>query len=157
MSGQPRRSWPSWVPESIRDVRERRKLQAEIDSIDAKFFDRYDAAEDDQEQHYVDQEWDATREPHETGLGLLDTKKLCRQAEKWGIDIPSDYWITARTEVAGIDFERYIGYAGRTKLRREIRKARREEIRWWIQTVVMPLIALVSVATALTSLFYRAR
>ena len=38
------------------------------------------------------------------------------------------------------------------KLRREIRDARREGIRWWIQVVVMPLIALASSITALVSL-----
>jgi hypothetical protein len=140
------------MPEWIRDLGERRRHRAEIDTINAKFVDRYDAAEDDEEQHFVNQEWEVTLDPHETALGLLDTKKLLRQAQRWGIDIPDDYWTFGR-----IEDERYIGYSGRTKLRREISKARREAIRWWIQTVVMPLIALVSVATAWMSLFFRAK
>ena len=49
----------------------------------------------------------------------------------------------------------YIPDAQRKKLRREIQDAKRESIQWWIQVVVMPLIALVGSATALIALFYR--
>jgi hypothetical protein len=46
----------------------------------------------------------------------------------------------------------YLQPPEQSKLQRQIRLARRESIRWWIQTLIMPLIALIGVAVGLLSL-----
>lgn len=150
MSGQSKRSWRSWAPERLRHWIDRRKLEAEIDEINARFRPRITAAKTENEERLIDQEWDFLVAEHYEELGYLDTKRLAKGAAKWGVEIPADYWTTGH-----YSYQRYLTSGAQTKLRRATRAARREEIRWWIQVAVMPLIALISVAVALVSLFWR--
>ncbi len=83
-----------------------------------------------------------------TKLAQFESARLRRLAQRWNVDTPS-------SEMDDQTGHWYIQYAERRKLRCDIQLARRESIRWWIQVVVMPLIALVTSAIALISLFFR--
>lgn len=124
-----------------------RALRKSISDLRDEFGSRVNAAKGDEEQNLL-AEWSFEAAWPETELAEIETGKLSSQAYRWNIDVP-----------ASIEDHRtgysYIPDAERRKLKRAIRDARRESIRWWVQVLVVPLIALVSSVTALVSLFYR--
>ena len=77
-------------------------------------------------------------------LAQLESVQLRSLARRWYVDCPSQ----ERDYQTGTF---YIPDSLRMKLRRDIRDARRESIRWWVQVFVMPLIGLLGVITALIS------
>ena len=100
------------------------------------------------EEQAILTEWEFELRWPRNELAQLESARLRRLAYRWNVDSPS----SVQDDQTG---HWYIPDEPRKKLRREIRDARRESIRWWIQVVVMPLIALLSSATALISLFFR--
>ena len=147
MSGQSNKSWCSWLPDWLRTRLLTRKLQRNIRELDNHFRPLVADAEVDRKREILD-EWSFEAQWPKSELAELESAKLRRLAHRWNVDRPS-------SELDHQTGRRYIPDAQRAKLRRETRDARRESVRWWIQVVVMPLIALVSSATALIALFYR--
>ena len=131
---------PDWLTTWLR----RRELRRTVREIDNWFKPLADSATGDDQQAIL-VEWAFNLEWPNSKLAELETRRLGRLARRWNVDSPSpehDYdngcW--------------YIPDEPRKKLRRDIREARREIIRWWIQVVVVPLMILVSAATAVISL-----
>lgn len=108
------------------------------------------AAKTDQDEHNIDQEWNHQLEDDITDLGLLETEHIERIATRWNVEIPSDAWIENLYDTAS-----YIGPPAQRKLWREIQTTKREWIRFTVQAVVMPLIAVLSLAVALFALWTR--
>ena len=146
------RSWQQYAPERLRDFMDRKRLQAEIEKIDAKFQPLLDAAPNDAEEHHIQQAWNCETDELQEELARLLGRRIEIQARRLGVDIPEECWTESKFERY-----RYIGYRGQAKLRRAIRDARREAVRWWVQVIVMPLIALFSSFVALVSLLWRVK
>ena len=125
-----------------------RALRKSISDLRDDFGPKVDAARGHEEQHLL-AEWSFEAAWPESELAQIETARLSRQAYRWNIDVPA----STQDHQTG---HWYIEDAERRKLKRAIRDARREGIRWWVQVLVMPLIALISSITALVSLFYRA-
>jgi hypothetical protein len=141
--------WRSWAPERLRDFLDRRQLEAEIEKIDAKFQPLLDAADASQEPH-VHQAWNYETDELQEELARLSGKRLEKQARRWNVDIPEECWTESR-----FSGYRFIGFGGRAKLGRAIRDARRESVRWWVQVLIMPLIALLSLMITFVTLVSR--
>ena len=73
-----------------------------------------------------------------------------RIATRWNVEVPSDGWVENLYETAS-----YISPPAQRKLWREIQSSKREWIRFTVQAVVMPLIAVLSLAVALIALLTR--
>ena len=142
MSGRSRRSW---LPQWLRDRREERQLEKSIEQIGLKFRSRMAAAKTEQQEHDVDQEWTYEVEEYLDRLGVLRTKPLVKQATKWEVEIPQTAWSDDRYENS-----RYISPPEQVKLRRRIRDARRDAVRWWIQVLMPPLSLIVALVALLT-------
>src|SRR5712691_1944683 len=78
-------------------------------------------------------------------LGVLRTKPLVTHARKWEVEIPPEAWVHDRSENY-----RYISPREQVKLRRRIRDARREAVRWWVQVLTPPLSLIVALLALLT-------
>jgi hypothetical protein len=150
MAEQSKAWWRPFAPERLLDRMERRRIEREIDAINAKFQPMLDAAKDAGEESHIVQAWHYETEEWDEELGRLLSKRVEKQARWWGVDIPEDHWTESRYEGY-----RYIGYGAQTKLRRAIRDARRDSARFWVQVLVMPLIALLSLTIALIALLFR--
>lgn len=108
------------------------------------------AAKTDSDEHLIDQEWTHRLEDDSTDLGLLETELLKRLAARWRVDIPPEAWVQNLYQTA-----RYISPPAQRKLCRELEIAKREWIRFTVQAVVMPLIAVLSLVVALIALWTR--
>ena len=149
MSGPSKKSWLSWRPDWLRTWWRVRALRRNLNELRDDYGPKVDAANGDAEQALL-AEWSFEAAWPESELAQIESAKLHRQAYRWNIEAPASSQDTQTGHW-------YIAHAARTALKREIRDARRESIRWWVQVVVMPLIALVSSVTALISVFYRLR
>ena len=145
MSGRVKSWLRSRLPDWLTTWSRGRELRRAVREIDDRFKPLADRARGEEQQAIL-AEWAFNLEWPNSKLAELETRRLRRLALRWHVDSPSpehDYdhgcW--------------YIPDEPRKRLRRDIREARREIIRWWIQVVVVPLMILVSAATALISLF----
>ena len=116
--------------------------------------DRYFAplvakASGDEEQAVL-AKWSFEVQEPKSKLGQLETARLRRLADRFLLDCPS----SEQNRDTGLF---YIPDLLRRKLKREIRDARRERVRWWVQAVVMPLIGLLGVTAALLSVYLTLR
>ena len=144
MSFQSKRTWRSWLPSWLAASFRARDIRRAAQDLDRHYRPLADKARG-QEQHDIVAEWHFESQWPISELGELETERLRRLAHRWNVDCPppEENRDTGRV---------YIPDDLRRNLRRDIRDARRESIRWWIQVVVMPLIALLGVTTALLSL-----
>jgi hypothetical protein len=147
MSGQSTKSL-DFLPEWLKTRRRVRQIRKQIRDIEASYREQLKAAGADPNDDAHMSELYSELEWPDSELAQIESVRLRRLAERWNIEAPN-YTEDSRTG------HWTIPYKDRRKLKREIRDARREAIRWWIQVAVMPLIALVSSITALTALFYR--
>ena len=146
MSGQAKKSRRSWLPDWLWTQLRIRKLQRDVRKLDNHYRPLASDAKGDDKQAILS-EWEFEELWLRSELAQHESDKLRKLAHRWNVDTPS-------SESDPRTGRRYIPNALRAKLRREIRDVRRESVGWWIQVVVMPLIALVSSVTALVSLFY---
>jgi hypothetical protein len=147
MFGRLKKSWRSWIPESWRDWLERRRLKKVISQIGERFRPRLAAARSEDEERAIDAEWSSETEEFDLYLGQLETKRLVKLANKWEIDIPRDSWTSDRYNTVA-----YIYHAPQLALRRRIRDARREAMKWWINLLTPVISALTGLAGALIGL-----
>ena len=148
MSGQSKRSWPSWLPDWLTRRLHVRKLRRDVREVDSHYRPLAAAETMWDKKQAIEAEWSFEAAWPANELAVLESARLRRLADRWDIDTPS----SKPDRQTG---HRYIPDEQRRKMRREIRDARRESTRWWIQVVVVPLIALVSSVTALIALLYR--
>lgn len=137
-----------WLPERLQDWQERRSLERQIEEINRRFQPRMAAAKTDQEEHHIDQEWVEAIEQYQVSMGVLKTKRLIKLANRWEVEIPSGAWTNDRYENV-----RYIAPPHQIKLRRSIRDARREAVKWWVQLLTPIISVLTGLAGALIGLF----
>jgi hypothetical protein len=135
------------MPQRVQDAAEKRRLKNNIAVLNQKFEQRMAEARTDQAEHDIDQEWTHAVENDHASLGILETRHILRLVTRWDVDIPADAWVSN-------DYEnmRYLSQAAQAKLRREIKAAKRETIRWWIQVTVLPITGLVGATIGLISL-----
>ena len=145
MAGQSKRSWRSWLPDWLKNWLHVRELHRAVRALDDHYRPLHDKVNVGDEKQAILAEWAFEAQWPESALAHVESARLRRLARRWLVDLPS-YELDDQTG------RWYIADEPRQKLRREIRKARREGIRWWIQTVVMPLIGLVGATTALIAL-----
>ena len=124
-----------------------RKLRLEIRELD-NHFEPLATKATGREQEAIMGEWSHEAQWPRSELAQIESARLRRLAHCWNLEVPPN----EQDDQTG---RRYITDGPRRKLRREIRDARRESIRWWIQVVVLPLIALLSSIVAVISLFFR--
>lgn len=136
-----------WLPQRVRDWREERQLEKCIEEINARFRPRMAATRTEKQEHDVDQEWTNEIEDYQDSLGALKTKRLLKLANKWEVEIPADAWVSNRYENT-----RYIYAGAQVKLRRSIRDARRESVKWWVLLLTPIVSALTGLAGALIGL-----
>ena len=132
---------PKWFTMWLRA----RKLRCEIRELDKRYRPLVEEAEAEQERDEKERilsEWQFELRWPESRLAVLDSRRLTRRALRWNIDSPA----VEQDDQTG---DWYIPDTRRRKLRREIITARRETVHWWIQVLVMPLLALVGSTTAL--------
>lgn len=137
----------SWVPNRVTTWRRVRRLRRQLRDLEEHYQPLLEDASGDNEQRLLS-EWDYESQWAESELARYESANLRKLADRWSVEAPA-------SEQDMRTGEWYIPHAGRLKLRREIRDAKRESIRWWIQVVVTPLIALVSSIVALISLLAR--
>ena len=146
MSDQSKRSWRFRLPGWLTTRLYIRKLRREIRELDSHFETLLDGAKSEADEHGISNQWHSMSRWPESELARFESAKLQRLAKRWNIDSPS------YKHDAEID-RWYIPAEPREKLWREIRAARRENIRWWIKVVAIPLI--ITLVTALIALFSR--
>ena len=146
MSGQSKKPRRWWLPNWLRTQLHLQKLRRDIRELDKHFRPLAADAKGDHEQDILSK-WSFEEEWPKSELAEHESAKLCKLARRWNVDTPS-------SESDPRTGRWYIPDAQRVQMRREIRDVRRESVKWWIQVVVMPLIALVSSVTALISMFY---
>lgn len=149
MSDRLERSWRSWLPTCPPAWLRARGIRREIRDLDRYYGSLVAKARGDEEQALL-AEWSFEVQEPQSRLGQLETDPLRRLAERFLLDCPS----SEQNRDTGLF---YIPDALRRKLKREIRDARRERVRWWVQAVVMPLIGLLGVAAALLSVYLTLR
>ena len=143
----------SMVPEWLTTWRRARKLARDIRELGNEYRPLVEKAErekDWDEKQRVLSEWSFESRWPESELGVLESRRLRRLAERWNVDSPT----LEQDDQTG---EWYVPDALRRKMRREIIAARRESIRWWVQVLVMPLMAVLSTTTALIALILALR
>ena len=147
MSGQSKKSHRSWLPGWLTTPLLVRKLRREVHELDSRY-GRWASETKVEERQDILAEWSFKVQWPKSELAQLESARLRRLARRWNVDSPS-------SEHDCQTGRWYIPDAPRGKLRREIRDAKRQSIKWWIQVVVVPMIALVSSATALIALLLR--
>ena len=144
MSGPSKKSWRFWTPRRFRTWLRKRGLRRNLDYLRREYEPKFDAATGYDKQALL-AEWSFEASWSESELAAIESERLQGQAARWNIPCPA----LVQHHNTGVW---HIEDSARMQLKREIRDARREGIRWWIQVVVVPLIALVSSITALVSL-----
>ena len=148
---------PNWLttmlPEWLTTWRRARKLARDIRDLENEYRPLVEKAErekDWKEKQRVLSEWSFESRWPESELGVVESRRLRRLAERWNVDSPA----LEQDDQTG---DWYVPDALRRKMRREIIAARRESIRWWVQVLVMPLMAVLSTTTALIALLLALR
>ena len=144
MSDPSKKSWRFSTPRRFRTWLRKRGLRRYLDHLRREYDPQCDAATGDVEQALL-VEWSFEASWPESELAVIESDRLRVQAARWNVPCPT----SVQHHETGVW---HIEDSARMKLRREIRDARREGIRWWIQVVVMPLIALACSITALVTL-----
>ena len=132
---------PNWFTMWLRA----RKLRCEIREFEKHYRPLVENAEAERERDEKERilsEWQFESRWPESTLAVLESRRLTRRALRWNIDSPA-------FEQDNQTGDWYIPDTRRRTLRREIIAARRETVHWWIQVLVMPLLALVGSTTAL--------
>ena len=141
MSGQSKKSRRWWLPNWLRAQLHLQKLRREIRELDKHYGPLAADAKGDHEQDILSQ-WSFEEQWPKSELAEHESAKLRKLAHRWNVDTPS-------SESDPRTGRWYIPDAQRVQMRREIRDARRESVKWWIQVIVIPLIALISALTTL--------
>jgi hypothetical protein len=154
MADQSKKSWRSWRPEWLTEWQRRHRLRQEIRSLAEHFLPLADAARGIDEQR-IAAEWQSESQWPEHGLAELEMRRLRKLAMRWKVDMPpisdpaSYVWSDPQTGHSYLQPEAHV------KLRRAIRDAKRETIRFSVQVIVMPLIGLIGAAIGLVSVLRR--
>lgn len=140
-------SLPSWSPHWLRTWFRLQQLRRDLRNLD-DHFGPWAAGAEGQRKQVILAEWLLEAKWPETEIAKLESDKLRRQARFWNVVVPS-------LDLDPDTGHRFIPEGRRAQLRGEISHKRRESTLWWIQFVVIPLIALVTSLTVLVLLFYR--
>jgi hypothetical protein len=134
--------WPDWLTTWLRIFVLRRHLRHL-----EEYFGRLAAAasKGDREQAVL-AEWAVAARWPAKELSQLESHQLHRKARFWNLPVP-------RYEFDHETGKRYIPVEQRSQLKRKIRDARREGVRWWIRVLVIPVVSLVAAVAALMSMF----
>jgi hypothetical protein len=81
-------------------------------------------------------------------LHAIETNALQRMAHKWDVEVPpqSDERVWSRDFMG----EYYLNDAAAIRIRREVRRVRREAVKWWVDLLVPLLSLLVALAAVLS-------
>ena len=145
-SSQSKKSWHSWLPDRLTTRLRERELRREVRELNSHYEPLASAAEAEREwqkEQEILGEWAFEAQWANSELAQLESKRLRRLADRWNVVPPS----SKQDRATGLW---YIPDAPRTKLRREVKAARRASIQWWIQVVG---ISLTAIATTFSALF----
>ena len=140
---------PKWFTTWCRVRKLRRKIY-EFANEYRPLVEKAERERDENEKQRVLSEWSFESRWPESELGVLETRRLRRRADRWNVDSPA----LEQDDQTG---DWYVPDTLRRKMRREIIATRRESIRWWVQVLVMPLMAVLSTTTALIAVILALR
>jgi hypothetical protein len=143
MSGQSKKSWRSWVPEWARDWQRRTRLKRRRNALADHYSQQLDAATHSFDKQKIVHDWSSEAQGAENELAELESYRIRRRADRWGVEVPDDVLVEA--EDGGF----YVGANYQPRIKRQIREARRESIKFWIGLFVQVMAALTGIAGAI--------
>ena len=128
-----------WFKRKRRNLKEgqKKRLEAKIQEIEKEYEPKFKAAKDQDDYEFVRQELNYRTYPIEREIDSLDYIDILRQAQKYSVEIPKEWFLDA-------DYPRTLTLDGERKLQKLIRQRRREEFEWWTTKVIIPIIGAIT-------------
>jgi hypothetical protein len=146
---RPRPTTKPWLPERVEEWRTKRWLKGVLREIEARYRPRMKAAKGEHEEEGIHLEWSEEDHEFSSELEFLESRRVLRRAYKWEIDVPTGDGMWTSDQY---DNTRYLTFHAQRKLRRAIRDARRESVKWWMQLILPILSLLVALVGAMIGL-----
>ncbi len=118
-------------------------MRHQLSQIEARYTQMLADATKEFDSERIVSEWNPVAASTETALAILESKKLRSQADWWSVEIPEDVWVQDE------DRSVYIGAGYQPRIKRLIRDARRESIKFWVGLITQVLAAATGLAGAL--------
>jgi hypothetical protein len=140
-----------------KERQEIRSLKKAITQVEKEYAPRLTTAEGDSADWLLDDYMEAVS-PYQPKLNYIKSNKLLEKARDIGIEIPADKpgWFNEHYDCYSERAYKVLSYQGQIRLRKMIRKQRRENIEWWFTKIILPtlgsIIALLSLIVAIIAL-----
>jgi hypothetical protein len=119
-----------------KERREIKSLKRAIRKVDKEYAPRIARAENGYDEILIDNYIDEVS-PYQPRLDAIKTRKLLEKARKMGIEVPAknSEWFNQQENVYTEETYTMLSWDGEAKLRKLIRKQRRENMDWWLKII----------------------